>query len=495
MKWFIIALAAAALLVGVGLVASGTQGEVRLSRDPEAAALCEEGTADMHALRLRAAIDKLGRSLDADPSLAEAAISLAWAYMRLGERQNMKRELVRADSLTSLLANDQRRLVAQLRLSAFPTSRFVAMYDSVYDILKVRIPDNIYVLEAGAVRIAQTQDDNLTAEAWQRIIERNPNYANAYNMLGYHEMKRGNFDLAIEYMQKYAFLSPELANPHDSLGDVYMVLGRYEDAESQYHAAVKLQPDFYFSIINLGRIYLARGEIRRGLEILEALRTHVAGSDLEVTVDRAVIAAYRRSGLDDELATATARFIDRYPEQDITPILRAIRLAHAGRAAEGKAIMDSSLTVRRTEAVYVRYEKARQELEGTAHMVEAMMADLDGDGERAAAAWSKALDLISSVASHEDIFFVKHRLAASLRATKRPREAASILDSVVRINPRLPEVLLLKAQCHLDVAEFESAAATLAQLEAALAKADRDLPILAEAAALRSRLGGGAPVP
>ncbi|MBM4129841.1 tetratricopeptide repeat protein, partial [bacterium] len=378
MKWLIIALAAAAALIGIGFVATGSRGEARLSRNPEAAALCEEGTADLHALRLRAAVEKLGRSLELDPALAEASISRTMAYARLGERQNLKREMARADSLTGLLKDDRRRLLAQLRLGAFPSSRFVSMFDSVYGVLEVQAPDNIYVLEAGAGRVALKQDDEATARAWQRILERDPNYANGYNMLGYHELKRGNFDLAIEYMQKYAFLAPELANPHDSLGDVYMVLGRYEEAEAEYHAAVKLQPDFYWSIINLGRVYLARGQMRRGVEILDALRTQVAGSQLEIDVDRAIINSFRRSDLDAELDAATARFIARYPDEKSTPVRRAIRLARLGRTDEGRAVMDSSLALIRADSAYARFDAVRRDTDGTVHLYDAMVADLAG---------------------------------------------------------------------------------------------------------------------
>ena len=66
-------------------------------------------------------------------------------------------------------------------------------------------------------------------------------------MLGYLELNRGNYDQAIEYMQKYAFLAPDLANPHDSLGEVLMTIGRYEEAEQEFRAAVRMQPDFYHS--------------------------------------------------------------------------------------------------------------------------------------------------------------------------------------------------------------------------------------------------------
>lgn len=495
MKWLIIALVAAAALIGIGLVATGSQGDARLSRDPEAAALCEEGTADLHAFRLRAAVEKLGRSLQKDPALAEASISRTMAFLRLGERQNLKQELARADSLTAALKDDRRRLVAQLRLSALPGSRFAAMRDSVYEVLKVQAPEDIYVLEAGAAFAAMQQDDVLTEQAWRRIIEKNPNYANSYNMLGYLELNRGNYDLAIEYMQKYAFLAPDLANPHDSLGEVYLALGRYEEAESEFQTSVRMQPDFYHSLINLGKVYLARGQIRRGVEIFEALRVQVAGSELEMRVDREVISTYLRAGLLAELGQATARFVTRYPDEDASAVYRAVRLAYMGRAADGQSVMDSSLVAWRADPAYGQYEKARQGVESTARQYEGIVADLAGDGARAAAAWDAALRILQAGTPRHELFYLHYRLGAALRAGDRPREALSEIDPVLATNPRLPEVLLLKVRCHLDLGETEAATATLSQLEWALAKADPDLPILAEAAAVRARLGGGATAP
>lgn len=490
MKWLIIALAAAAALIGVGLFAAGSHGDGRITRDPAVAALCDEGTADLHAFRLRAAVDKLGRCLQQDPALAEASISRTMAYLRLGERQNMKRELARADSLTGLLKDDRRRLVAQLRLSALPGSRFVTMRDSVFGILKVQAPDDIYVLEAGAAQAALTQDDEQTAAAWRRIVEKNPNYANSYNMLGYLELNRGNYDLAIEHMQKYAFLAPDLANPHDSLGEVYLALGRYEEAEAEFQTSVKMQPDFYHSLINLGKVHLARGQLKRGVEILEALRGQVAGSELEMRVDREIISTYLRAGLNQELGQATARFVARYPDEQATGVYRAVRLAYLGRGAEGQAVMDSSLVAWRADPGYAQYEKARQGVDSTGRQYEGIVADLAGDSRRAAAAWADALRILQPGAPHHELFYLNYRLGAALRASQRPREALAQVDPVLAVNPRLPEVLLLKAQCHLDLGEKAQAAATLAQLERALARADADLPVLAEAAALRRQLGG-----
>lgn len=495
MKWIIIALATAAALIGIGLVAAGSRDHTKVSRNPHAVQLCDEGTADLHAFRLRAAVQKLEQCLQEDPTLAEASISRTLAFLQLGERENMKRELARADSLTAALKDDRRRHVAQLRLSVLGGSRFSAMRDSLYEFMQIEDPNNIYVLVAGAERAALAQDDKAVEEAWRRILEVDPNFATSYNMLGYLELNRGNYEQAIEHMQKYAFLAPDLANPHDSLGEVYMALGRYEDAEAEFVKSVTMQPDFYHSLINLGKVYLARGELRRGLALLEEFRDKVAGTELESRVDREIIVTYLKAGMIEELNRSTARLISRPAQDDGSAVYRAIRLSYLGRLAEGRAVMDSSLAVWRASPKYrdPNRTKARHEIESSAKQFEGIAADLAGDHARAAEAWAAVLRILQPGTAQHELFYVNYRLAEALRLSGRPREALAQIDPVLAINARLPESLLLKVRCHLELGETEAARKTLAQLEWTLAKADPDLPVVAEAAKLRSRLGAAPP--
>lgn len=495
MKWIIIALATAAALIGIGLVAAGSRDHPKVSRNPHAVQLYDEGTADLHAFRLRAAVQKLEQCLQEDPALAEASISRTLAFLQLGERENMKRELARADSLTTALKDDRRRHVAQLRLSALGESRFGALRDSLYQVLQIEDPDNIFVLVAAAERAAMAQDDKAVEKAWLRILEEDPNFATSYNNLGYLELNRGNYEQAIEHMQKYAFLAPDLANPHDSLGDVYLALGRYEDAEAEFVKSVTMQPDFYHSLINLGKVYLARGELRRGLDLLENLRDKVAGSELEQRVDREIIVTYLKAGLNEELNRATVRFISRPANEAASADYRAIRLSYLGRLAEGRAVMDSNLAAWRASPPYLDPDRAkiRQHIESSAKQFDGIVADLAGNHARAAESWAAALRILQPGTGQHELFYLNYRVAEALRLTGRPREALAEIDPVLAINARLPESLLLKVRCHLELGEIETARQTLAQLEWALAKADADLPVVAEAAKLRSQLGAAAP--
>ena len=59
----------------------------------------------------------------------------------------------------------------------------------------------------------------------------NPNYATAYNTLGYASAARGDYAKAEDYLKRYRYLAPNQANPFDSLGELYAFTGRYDEAE------------------------------------------------------------------------------------------------------------------------------------------------------------------------------------------------------------------------------------------------------------------------
>ncbi|MBE0566724.1 MAG: tetratricopeptide repeat protein [Krumholzibacteria bacterium] len=496
MKWMIMGLLAALLLIGLGVVLTGGEGGgTALSADPEAALLCTEGTEDANAFRLEAAVDKLGRALELDPSLAEAAIARAMALARLGRSAEYKAELARADSLALLIADDDRRMLAELRLSSFMGSRAFALRDSLLDRLKQEMPRNIHVLVAQAGETQREGDLEAQEQAWLRILEIEPSFANSYNMLGYLELHRGDYDQAIEYMQKYAFLAPDLANPHDSLGEVLMTIGRYEEAEEEFRAALKMQPDFFHSMINLGRVYLARGQIRTGREILEKVRGLVAGSELEKHVDREMVGTYVVNGLEDELRQLTAGIVARYPDDATTGFYRAMGLAYAGRAQEGQAVMDSCLGVWRSGEIYGKSLESRLHIDYADRQFDALVADVADDPATAARLWQRVVDLIDGERPFHETWFDRYRLATALRADERPAEALAVIEPILAANPRSLNVLVLAVRCFLDLGRVGEARQALDQLAWSVAKADADFPARAAAAELEQQVAAreGAP--
>ena len=474
MKWMGLGLVAALILIALGILVSRSGQDERISKFPEAAKLCEEGTADMHAFRLRAAVEKLGRSLELDPSLAEAAIARTLAFNRLGEMDNFEKELARADSLTGLIGADQRRMIAQLRLGLIGSSKFFGIRDSVLARLEEIVPSNIHVLEAQAYDPEVMADPDRQEQAWKNILKADPNYANSYNMLGYMELNRGNYEKAIEFMQKYAFLAPKHANPHDSMGEVLMVMGRYEEAEEEFVTSVKMQPDFYHSLINLGKVYLARGQLAQGTDILEKVRSQVSGSDLEKRVDQEIIGTYIDSGLEAELDRMTAIYVDRYPGDDSGCFFRGVRLAAKGLPQEGQAVLDSCLTNWRKGPAYQNNPEAQLSIDSAARRFDAMVADYNDPAATRVRMWQGALSMVQDKWPFHRQWFYMHRLARALRDDGRPQEALDILVPMLRVNARLVNPLILAVQCNIDLGRKTAAEESLEQLQWCISKSDKD---------------------
>lgn len=270
-----------------------------------------------------------------------------------------------------------------------------------------------------------------------------------------------------------------------------MALGRYEEAEAEFRTSVSMQPDFYVSLINLGKTYLARGQIKRGLDILERVRIEVAGSDLEKRVDTEIIKTFLAAGLDKELHRMSAIFIDRYPHDEMSCLLRGVRLTYMGDVKAGRAVMDSTMTAWRQSDSYKNYEKARQGIDSAGHQFEALLADAQDNEEVAAWNWQRAIEQNSSAPKH-DLFYLHYRLAADLLATGKAEAALAEADAMLKINPRLINVLILKVKCHLALSQGDLARSTLEQLQWSISKSDQDFPARQIAAELESRIAAQA---
>ena len=486
-KYLRLALVIAVLLAGLGWGLAKLDGPAPHSGNPAALALCDDGTRDLNALRLQDAVRKLGQCLEMDPSLAEAAIARTMAFYRLGERRNMKVELARADSLVQAIRDDDRRMVAQLRMGAFRRSRYFTDRDSLLARLRKEQPRNIHVLVAVAAQATRADDQDAAEQAWLDILDIDPNYAISYNMLGYMELGRGRFDEAIDYMQKYAFLSPGLANARDSLGEILMVMGRYEEAEAEFLASVSMQPDFYQSLINLGGSYLVRGQFVRGLDILEKVRTQVAGSDLEMLVDLMIIRTFRELGLAEETQRATAGYISRYPDDKLSVRMRCFRLAELGQADRGRAVVDSARAVWREDDGDQGAGEGDEVIDSDVFQFEARVADARGDVQAGAGAWRRAIEALAAKPYHER-WYLHRRLAADLLAGGEAATALVELDRMLAVNPRLVAALVLKVECHLELRQGAAARAALERLKWCLGGSDPEFPARREVDRLEARM-------
>ncbi len=78
------------------------------------------------------------------------------------------------------------------------------------------------------------------AAALRAIIEKNPDFDDAYESLGMVYYKMGHLDEAIEWTERWVALKPDAAMAHTNLSVFYMKKGDKEKAEVEKAKAVVL---------------------------------------------------------------------------------------------------------------------------------------------------------------------------------------------------------------------------------------------------------------
>ncbi|MGD9140895.1 MAG: protein kinase [bacterium] len=96
-----------------------------------------------------------------------------------------------------------------------------------------------------------------------RVLEVDPLYKSAYNILAYAYDRLEKPDSSIWAINQYIALAPDEPNPYDTRGDLYAWNGRPEEALASYRKAEQIKPDFAASTIKIGNMYLFLGEYAR----------------------------------------------------------------------------------------------------------------------------------------------------------------------------------------------------------------------------------------
>jgi tetratricopeptide (TPR) repeat protein len=250
-------------LVAVGFVAAGTatafflrsRRDVTTSSEQARKAYNEARENDLKMYD-REAISGYATALQYDPHFAMATLRLA--------DKIRGRDPERAKSLLASAARSREDLTPreQLMLKIYEERwgrRDVATLGALYDEYLRRFPDDP---EGYRMRCDFLASQKRTAEAlaeYERLLTVNPNYAIAYNTLGYASAARGDFAKAEDYLKRYRYLAPDQANPLDSLGELYAFTGRYDEAEDVLKKAIAVKSDFFPAYGHLGTVEIGRG--------------------------------------------------------------------------------------------------------------------------------------------------------------------------------------------------------------------------------------------
>jgi len=97
-------------------------------------------------------------------------------------------------------------------------------------------------------------------QAYQKVIELDPTYVEAYNNLGIIYQMLGDVDKAFGFYQKSTEINPRYEKGYNNLGILLFLKGRYEEAQEVFQKALAINPNNIESHINLGILFKKKGE-------------------------------------------------------------------------------------------------------------------------------------------------------------------------------------------------------------------------------------------
>lgn len=111
------------------------------------------------------------------------------------------------------------------------------------------------------------------ARIYQLALELNPQSAVVYNQLGNLSFVQGNYDEAIEHYQKAIELNQFYIEAYNGLGLSYAGKGEIDKALSLYQQVLRIDPDATVIRNSLGSLYMSQGEIENAIsEFMESLQ-------------------------------------------------------------------------------------------------------------------------------------------------------------------------------------------------------------------------------
>lgn len=212
------------------------------------------------------------RAIQLDPEFAEAILGLA----RQADRDQAISLVERAWTLRDRLT-ERERLHVDIQRAGLNRQR-----DEVLALAKAlheKYPRDIMGVQALAGIEGEQGHTERALELFKELLKIDPNYALAYNNIGYSYGYSGDYEKAIENFQKYQFMAPDQANPLDSMGEIQAYSGHYDEAIASLQKALAIKPDFYPAYEHLGVAYEGKGDYARSIESYEK------AADLDVTND------------------------------------------------------------------------------------------------------------------------------------------------------------------------------------------------------------------
>lgn len=198
------------------------------------------------------AVTEYNRAIDMDPTLEECYLSLARAYIQIGNYV----ESLKILQIASNLGVDELRInicVGDLKLAQGDYAAAAKFYEEALQLNNAYSEAHLKV----AIAYYQLGKDDEAKKHLLRNVEAQPKMYQAYYYLGQIEFSKGNYTDAIRYYNLAIKYNPSYGEAYVALGGLYLKRGNPYQAVSQFTSAIEKCPNYAAPHIGLANAYVA----------------------------------------------------------------------------------------------------------------------------------------------------------------------------------------------------------------------------------------------
>lgn len=247
---------AAVLALGTCALAHQEPNGMEMStKSPQAHKYFEQGMSKMEMLHIQDGLTNFRKSVAADPQFALGHIILNF-FSQDPTEQVAEREKALA---TRQFAGPEEKLIIDWLANA-SQSHWIPAIQAMNQALETYPGDKHLAWVAGWwLALNQNQSQRAVVQ-FERVIQIDPKFADAWNEAAYCYAKAGNFEKAFADMKRYTELVPNEPNPQDSFAEISRMAGRFDQAIEHYRKSLKIDPTFHESQLGLGDTYALMGD-------------------------------------------------------------------------------------------------------------------------------------------------------------------------------------------------------------------------------------------
>lgn len=429
---------------------------------PQAYHYFQIGLENEQKLYQREAIAAYAEALKYDPRFLSAAIRLEMLQHR-SDSEHLKSLLAKARR-DGAAATPHERLEGEI-LWADLQHDDKALEKNVNEYIR-RFPTDPEGYKHLAEMLTKKKKTDEAIAVFERLLSVDPNYAIAYNNLGYYAMGKGDFGKAEDYLKRYRFLAPDQANPYDSLGELYANTGRYEDAEASLKKALEIKPDFGPSWAHLGTVEVGRGNMTvAARDFLKALslaeNNFLRIQWTEAAAYSLTLAGDPGAGWDQvERLSTSIRSLPEGQNRRIQARLALVRFALSVLTNHPELSEEGLRQLEETVAKMLPFDQKNWATE--LNVMRGLLAHSRGLHQDAVTAFESGLsDAMPSFGGFEYFpgnSFVRMAYAEDLKALGRMAEAEKVLAPILKRNPKFQPALQVVERLGLSATAVAAAA-------------------------------------